>query len=232
MTPAHPGAAGRRLTRTIPFVVSGPSGVGKTSLVERVLRADPGLRLSLSVTTRPPRAGERPGEDYTFEQRDEFDRRIAAGAFLEWAEVHGERYGTPRTALEQHLAAGFDVLMEIDVQGAMQVQRAFPDACLIFILPPSWAALAERLRARGRDGEEEVQRRLAMAAREIEAAPRYDYAVMNADLATAAAEILQILAAERRRLRRLSAPLADLLGPALPVPSKSGAASSGAKGER
>lgn len=231
MTPAHPGAAGRRLTRTIPFVISGPSGVGKTTVVERVLQADPGLRLSLSVTTRPPRAGERPGEDYTFIQREEFDRRIAAGAFLEWAEVHGQRYGTPRAALEQHLAAGFDVLMEIDVQGAMQVQKAFPEACLIFILPPSWTALAERLRARGRDGEEEVQRRLAIAAREIAAAPRYDYAVMNADLETAVAEILQILAAERRRLRRLAAPLTELLGPAPQVPSQSGARSSGGAGE-
>ena len=227
MTPAHPGAAGRRLTRNIPFVVSGPSGVGKTSLVERVLRADPGVRLSLSVTTRPPRAGERPGEDYTFVGGDEFDRRIAAGAFLEWAEVHGQRYGTPRAALEQHLAAGFDVLMEIDVQGAMQVQKAFPDACLIFILPPSWAALAERLRARGRDGEEEVQRRLAIAAREIEAAPRYDYAVMNADLESATTDILQIFAAERRRTRRLTAPLGELLGPAPRVLSKSGAGRTG-----
>jgi guanylate kinase len=222
MTPAPPGAAGPRLTRAFPLVVSGPSGVGKTSLVERVLSGDPGIRLSLSVTTRPPRAGERPGEDYTFVDREEFERRIAAGGFLEWAEVHGHWYGTPREPVEKLLASGVDVLLEIDVQGAMQVRKAFAEACLVFVLPPSWEALAARLRGRGRDGEEEVQRRLAKAAKEIAEAPRYDYAVMNADLETAAGEILGILAAERRRLERLAAPLSTVLGPAPQPPAPSG----------
>jgi guanylate kinase len=203
--------------------------------VERVLRADSGIRLSLSVTTRPPRAGEKAGEDYTFVERAEFDRRIAAGAFLEWAEVHGERYGTPRAPIEEHLAAGIDVLMEIDVQGAMQVQHAYADACLIFILPPSWAALAARLRGRGRDGEEEVQRRLAIAAQEIAEAPNYDYAVVNSDLEGAADEVLGILAAERRRLRRLARPLNAVLGappPSRPTASGSARGTGLAAGER
>jgi guanylate kinase len=203
---------GRRISHPFLLVISGPSGVGKTSVVERVLAGDPAVRLSLSMTTRPPRAGEVPGQDYTFVSREDFARKIEERAFLEWAEVHGERYGTPRAPVDGFLREGFDVLLEIDVQGAMQVKRAVEDACLVFILPPSLDALGDRLRRRRRDSEEEVERRLAQAALEIAGAEHYDYFVVNSDLDATTAATLTILRAERHAARRVATLIPTLLG--------------------
>jgi guanylate kinase len=224
--------AGRRLSRPLLLVISGPSGVGKTSVVERVLAGDPAVRLSLSVTTRAPRAGEVAGQDYTFVSREEFARKVDERAFLESAEVHGERYGTPRAPLERYLREGFDVLLEIDVQGAMQVKRALPDACLIFLLPPSWEVLGARLRSRRRDSEEEVERRLAQAAVEIAGAEHYDYLVVNSDLDETAAAALTILRAERHASSRLAALIPALLGERPSEAAGGRGAGGGTRGDR
>lgn len=184
------------------FIVSAASGTGKTTLVSRLTAAQPQIRVSVSHTTRAPREGEEHGCHYYFVSREEFVELIGQGAFLEHAEVFGNFYGTGIESVRQMSEAGYDVILEIDVQGAAQVRRALPEAVGIFILPPSLAVLAERLRGRGTDSAEVIERRLALAAEEIQEALSFDYAVVNHDLEQAEAELLAIVRAQRCSLRR------------------------------
>jgi guanylate kinase len=180
-------------------VLAGPSGVGKGAIVARLLAALPDLELSISATTRRPRPREDEGRHYYFVERADFDRMTEAGGFLEWADIFGERYGTPREPVERALAAGRDVLVEIDIQGARQVKAATPSAYMVFITPPSLAELERRLRTRGTETEEQVRRRLAKAADELAAEPEFDVTVVNDDLEQAAREVIQIVDRLRRR---------------------------------
>jgi guanylate kinase len=186
------------------FVISGPSGVGKTTLVKTLLAADPLLARSVSATTRSPRPGEVSGRDYLFVGRAEFERMKSAD-LVEWAEVHGELYGTPRGRVESELAAGRDIVLNIDIQGGDRVKRSFPAAVMIFILPPALASLGERLRRRGDVSAEDLEVRLKNARAEIGACSRYEYLVVNDDLARAGAELAAIVTAERCRRERKSA---------------------------
>lgn len=180
-------------------MVSGPSGVGKGSLVRRLLERDPdGLVLSVSVTTRPPRPGERDGREYLFVDDPRFDELAGAGALLEWATVFGDRYGTPADAVDAARGAGRDVILEIDVQGAEQVRERAPDAILILLVPPSLAELERRLRARGTESDERIRRRLAGARAELARAPAFDHVVVNDDLEGASAQVAAIIEASRR----------------------------------
>jgi guanylate kinase len=180
-------------------VIAGPSGVGKGAVVARLLAALPDLELSVSATTRRARAGEADGRHYRFVDRARFDRMIAEGGFLEWADIFGERYGTPRAPVERSLAAGRDVLVEIDVQGARQVRAAVPSAFMVFLTPPSLSELERRLRSRGTETDEQIRRRLAKAAEELAAEREFDATVVNDDLDTAAREVIDLVAARRRR---------------------------------
>lgn len=174
------------------IVISGPTASGKSTLWRRLV-ARPGVAFSVSATTRPPRPGEVDGRDYRFIGQGEFDRRVAAGEFLEWARVHGRCYGTLRAEVERELAAGKDLVLEIDVQGAEQIRASGLEAVSIFVEPPSLEALEERLRARGTEGEEEIRRRLAIVRAEMEHAPHYDHRVVNDDLERMVAEVEAIL---------------------------------------
>jgi guanylate kinase len=187
------------------FIVSAPSGAGKTTISARALRDIKGLEMSISCTTRAPRAGERDGEDYTFLDRAEFERRRGEGAFAEWAEVHGFLYGTPRAPIENALAGGRDILLDIDVQGARQMKQRYADgAVAVFVLPPSEAELERRLRARGTDLDEVICRRLERARAEMEEYRRYDYAIVNRDVEESVRLFAAIVAAERVRVSRLA----------------------------
>ena len=207
-----------------PFVVAAPSGTGKTTVCRSVVGRDPRVELSVSHTTRERRPGEEDGNAYHFVSREEFQRLVDAGSFLEWAEYHGNRYGTSREALEKPLARGNDVLLEIEVQGARQVRDRRPDARLVFLLPPSMDALAARLRARGTESAVAVAERLRLAESELaQADGLFHYAVVNDDLESCVAQLLAILRAERagetRELRRRCDPahaLAGLRAGALP----------------
>lgn len=149
------------------YVVAAPSGTGKSSLVKALLEVDARMELSVSHTTRAPRGQEVHGREYYFVGTDEFDRMVAANAFVEWAHVHGNRYGTSRKAIEEKIAAGADVVLEIDYQGAIQIKHTFPNAVLIFILPPSWPELRSRLMRRAEDSEEVIELRMRNAAQEV-----------------------------------------------------------------
>jgi len=177
------------------IVISGPSGVGKSTITKAVIERLPQAFLSVSMTTRPQASGEQDGREYWFVSRDEFCRRIEAGLFLEHAEVFGNLYGTPRDKTEQALEAGRTVVLEIDVQGGGQVKAIYPQAVMIFILPPSTEALADRIGRRGRESGEVVARRLQGAQREIDAASQwYDNRVVNDDLERAIDEVIRIIA--------------------------------------
>lgn len=193
------------MRRGIPFVVSGPSGAGKGTLVQALLREVADLKFSISATTRPARAGERHGVHYFFLDRKEFERRIAARDFLEWSEYCGNLYGTLRSEVEADLAAGRDVLFDIEVNGARRIKQELPDAALVFIVPPSFAELAVRIRKRGSEDEASLARRLARAREEIRLLPEYDYLVVNECVERACAQLRAILEAERRRVSRLDA---------------------------
>jgi guanylate kinase len=181
------------------FVISAPSGVGKTTLVRSLLRELPELSFSVSSTTRHPRSGEVDGRDYHFMTREVFLAGIRARRFLEWAQVHGEYYGTDRQKLDDWLAAGSDVLMDIDVQGARQVRCIHPSAHNIFILPPSLTVLEQRLRARGTEPPEKVASRMTAARRELQDAPWYDFIVVNNVLEEAVVDLIAIIRALRCR---------------------------------
>jgi guanylate kinase len=175
------------------FVITGPSGVGKGTLIRLLRERVPGLALSVSATTRAPRPGEQDGLDYHFLSDAEFARRVAAGDFVEWAEYSGRRYGTLRSELERHLAEGRPVVLEIEVQGARQVRRAMPEAVQIFIEPPDGEALKDRLVGRGTDDPDAIARRLAVAESELAAADEFQYRVVNDRLDEAVARLVEIV---------------------------------------
>jgi guanylate kinase len=184
--------------RGIPFVVSAPSGTGKTTVCRALVASDPGLRFSVSHTTRPPRAREREGVDYWFVSRERFGELVAEGAFLEHAEYAGNLYGTSWAAIDGPLAEGVDLLLEIEVQGAGQVRERRRDARLVFLLPPSLEALEARLRGRGSDGPEVIRARLELARRELRAVHLFDYVVVNDELDRCVAAVREVIEAERR----------------------------------
>ena len=185
------------------FVVSAPSGTGKTTLVERLVQAVPNLMLSRSFTSRAPRAGEQDGVDYNFISRERFETMKEAGEFLEYADVFGNYYGTSATATEAALASGCDLVLVIDVQGARQVRARASAAVGIFVLPPSFEVLENRLRRRSKDSDEQIRRRLAVARSEVDAVADYDYVVVNDEVEPAVQRLKAVVEAERARLRRM-----------------------------
>jgi guanylate kinase len=188
-----------RAARTgFPVVVAAPSGTGKTTVCRAVVAQDPGIVFSVSHTTRPQRRKEKDGKDYHFVKPEEFRRLVADGAFLEWAEYNGCEYGTSWAAIDAPLASGKDVLLEIEVQGARQVRERRADARFIFLLPPSTQVLRARLVQRGTDSQAQIERRLELARRELEAIHTFDYAVVNEELQTCVRNVLEILEGERR----------------------------------
>jgi guanylate kinase len=196
VTVCEPGSskdAGPRLT-----VVSGPSGVGKSSLVAEVVRRWPQLFVSVSVTTRSPRPGERPGEHYHYVDRETFAHMIERGEFLEYAEYAGNFYGTPAEPVKQALAAGRSTLLEIELQGARQVRAAMPDALLVMLMPPSWEVLDGRLSDRGTEDSAVRERRMRVAREELDAAGEFDATVINDDLKRAAQELITLMGGTAR----------------------------------
>ena len=178
------------------FVIAGPSGVGKGTVIRRLLELLPDLELSVSSTTRARREGEREGVDYHYVTDEEFDRLIRDGALLEWADIFGHhRSGTPAEPVVAARAAALDVVLEIDVQGARQVREKAPEAVLVFLAPPSLEELGRRLRTRGTENEAQIERRLEVAGRELQERPRFDHVVVNDDVERAAQEIAAIIAA-------------------------------------
>ena len=197
------------------YVVAAPSGAGKSSIVNAVLARDPQIALSISFTSRQPRPGERHAQHYNFVSEGEFQQMIDAGDFFEHARVHGDWKGTARQSVEPQLAAGKDVLLEIDWQGARQVREKMPDAISVFILPPSLDALQTRMRNRGQDTEEVIARRLAAAREEMSHFNEFDFVIVNEHFDAAAAELRSIFVAQRLRqpdqARRHAALIAELL---------------------
>ena len=198
---AQTGEQVLRATKAFPIVISGPSGAGKTTIVEAVLDKDPAIKASVSATTRPPRDGETDGEAYSFVSADEFDA-LKQGKLIEWAVVHGYGYGTPREFVESQLGDGLDVVLNIDVQGGASVKKAFPEAVLIFILTPSAEELERRIRGRGSDLTTEIEKRLDNAWGEIKRATNYDYIVINDELEETVDAVLSIIRSERHRHER------------------------------
>ncbi len=187
--------------RGLLFVVSAPSGTGKTTVVERLVQIVPDLALSRSYTSRAARPGELDGVDYNFVSRSRFEEMIAADAFLEWADVFGNLYGTCRADAERELQAGRDLVLVIDVQGARQVRMRFADTVGVFVMPPSFAVLEQRLRGRSKDPEAAMQRRLQTARDEVAAFTAYDYVIVNDELEACVDRLRAIVLAERTRLR-------------------------------
>jgi len=187
------------------FIVAAPSGAGKTTLVSGLLAQDTGVRLSVSYTTRAPRAGEVNGQHYHFVDVATFKAMASRGEFLEWAEVHGNYYGTSRVWLEAQMNSGTDILLEIDWQGAQQVRKVFPAAVGVFILPPSIEELERRLRGRGTDSEEVIARRVLAAQGEMRHVGEFDYVIINNDLPVALDELVSVVRASRLRYARQKA---------------------------
>lgn len=186
------------------FVVSSPSGAGKSVILNRVRAADPALLFSVSATTRPPRAGEVDGREYYFLVRDEFMRRVDAGAFLEWAEVHGNLYGTLRAEMERLAASGQDAVLEIDVQGAANLRALGCGMVSVFIMPPSLDELERRLRKRGTEAPDVIALRVQNARREMHHYTEYDFVIVNDDLDRAVADFQAIVRAHRCRVERFA----------------------------
>jgi guanylate kinase len=184
------------------FVITAPSGAGKSSLIGALLKEDHRLMLSVSYTTRAPRPGEREGREYHFVSETAFAAMLERGEFLESAEVHGNRYGTSHRAISEAMAAGRDLVLEIDWQGAEQVRKLLPGCVGIFILPPSLAELERRLRARGHDSEAVIRRRMENAREELLHAPEFDYAIINSEFDVARRDLLAIIRAERLKTSR------------------------------
>jgi guanylate kinase len=190
--------------RGIIFILSAPSGAGKTTISQAALKAIEGLRASVSMTTRAPRENEVGGSDYHFVSEEEFNRTVAAGEFAEYARVFEASYGTPRAPLDQAINGAGDILLDIDIQGARQIRSRYAgDTVSIFVLPPSFAELEGRLRKRGTETEEAISRRLRRAREEASAYPEYDYVIVNADIAQSLRELAAIVNAERLRVARL-----------------------------
>lgn len=193
------------------FVVSAPSATGKTTVVEQLVQVLPGLRMSRSYTSRPARAGEEDGLDYNFITREGFEAMIARDEFLEWADVFGNYYGTGKSETQSRLANGEDLVLVIDVQGAKQVRERLPQAIAIFMLPPSFEVLEQRLRKRSKDPEPAMLRRLETARREVDAVAAYDYVVVNDLLERCVGELAGIVVAERAKLARRHAAIAPIV---------------------
>ena len=200
------------------FILSAPSGAGKTTLYNGLRKIYPEIRLSVSCTTRAPRRGEIRGRDYRFITARQFDALKARGEFAEWAQVHDHFYGTPKKPLDQAVKAGRDILLDIDVQGAREIKRRYPDAVAVFVLPPSMGELKRRLSARGTDGKKIIARRLANARGEISELIKYDYYVVNRQVGAAVKTLSAIVEAERVRTSRArNWRLAPLRGSPVPV---------------
>jgi guanylate kinase len=197
--------------RGLLFIVSAPSGAGKTTLVERLVEQTAHLRMSRSYTSRPARQGETDGVDYNFVSRDTFEAMIARDDFLEWANVFGNLYGTCASETERMLAAGEDVVLVIDVQGARQIRRRSSRATTVFVMPPSYEVLERRLRGRSQDSEEAIRRRLHVASAEVASFDEYDFLVVNDELTTAVDRLRSIVLAERSRLRHMRATAQDIV---------------------
>lgn len=197
--------------RGLLLVVSAPSATGKTTVVEQLVQVLPGLRMSRSYTSRPARPGEEDGLDYNFISRAEFEAMIARDAFLEWADVFGNLYGTGRDETQARLSAGEDLVLVIDVQGARQVRERVPETVAVFMLPPSFEILEQRLRKRSKDPEGEMLRRLETARREVDAVSAYDYVVVNDLLERCVGELAGIVVAERAKLARRRAQVEPII---------------------
>jgi guanylate kinase len=196
---------------SVVFIISAPSGSGKSTQVHPLMENDPNLTFSVSYTTRPPRGAERPGHEYCYISREEFETRIQGGEFLEHAEVFGNYYGTHSSALDRAQADHKDLILDIDVQGARQLKVALPEAVTIFVLPPSRQVLEERLRARSVDSEAVIERRLKGAAEEVRNYSQYDYVLINSDLEESVARLQAIVRAERIRRTRMEAKVRPIL---------------------
>jgi guanylate kinase len=193
------------------FVVSAPSGAGKTTVVERLVQTTPGLRMSRSYTSRPARPGEADGVDYHFVSRERFEAMIAGDQFLEWAEIFGNLYGTSTVDTERALHEGADLVLVIDVQGARQVRRHRLPVVSVFVLPPSFDALQQRLRGRSKDSDDQIRRRLDVAREEVNAVNEYDYVVVNDEIDACMERIRAIVLAERARRETMDADVATIV---------------------
>lgn len=185
-------------------VISAPAGCGKTTLCKRLLQLSPSFISSVSFTTRPPRKNEIEGVDYYFVSREEFEKLIQKNVFIEWTQVHGHLYGTSGEFLEKNIEGDKDVVLEVDVRGGKKIKEKYPEALLIFILPPSWEELEKRLKGRATEDERSIRERLNTAREEIKYLPYYEYFVVNDDVNKAVKELSMIIEAERSRISRLS----------------------------
>ena len=202
----------QRTTRGQLFIVSAPSGTGKTTLVERLVQCVPDLRMSRSYTSRPARVGEQDGVDYNFITREQFELMVREGQFLEWADVFGNCYGTCAADTDAMLARGEDVVLVIDVQGARQVRSRGIETIGIFVLPPSAKVLEQRLRGRSKDSEEQIRRRLEVASAEVDEYSQYEYVVVNDDIEAAVGRLQSIVGAERARVKRVREDAEAIIG--------------------
>jgi guanylate kinase len=210
MSSSPSGGSGQR--RGLLFIVSAPSGAGKTTLVERLVEQTPHLRMSRSYTSRPARTGETDGVDYNFVTRERFEAMAAAGEFLEWAPLYGNLYGTSAADTDTLLEEGQDVVLVIDVQGARKVRSQRIETTTVFVMPPSFDVLEQRLRGRSKDSEEAIQCRLRVAREEVASFADYDYVVINDELTAAVDRLRSIIIAERAKLRRMQGEAGRIVG--------------------